>query len=495
VVHKRLFFIDETNTPVHRFITKFPFIKWTAFRSPMTKLPLMRAVGGLFVLLTAARSLGLVKEILLTTRFGLCNELDAFLIAASIPLLFVSILGNAYGTAIVPVFYRVEQNAGHEPAQHLFQSAMFLGIGFFFLAALLLAAFSPWLIELLAAGFSQEKARLTHSIFLWMLPVVVCGGLSASGAAILNARGTVTPPVLIATVTPILTITLLTLPNVTASGVLVAGFVGGAVVECALTVLYLRKGNFRCLPWFHGMTGDLTQIWTHFLPVSAGSAIHGCQVLIDQSLASRLGEGAVAALSYGGKLVGLAVNLVGQPISTAVFPQFVKAVSEKDWNELRHKLYLSLRISLMISIPVMLVLMACSRPLVTVIFRRGHFTAADASWVAVIQVMAAVQLPVFLVCLVLVRFSQAVMQPRWQFAAGVANFISSLAFGMWLLPYLSEAGIALSKTAVYSVSTLILAMCAASVLRKRRQSTQMSIPKPHLINSLANERTSVTHLT
>ena len=59
----------------------------------------------------------LVKEGVVASRFGTQAELDAFLIAYLLPAYAVTLVGNSFALALVPVFVRERERAGDDAAR------------------------------------------------------------------------------------------------------------------------------------------------------------------------------------------------------------------------------------------------------------------------------------------------------------------------------------------------------------------------------------------
>ncbi len=103
-----------------------------------------------------------------------------------------------------------------------------------------------------------------------------------------------------------------------------------------------------------------------------------------------------------------------------------------------------------------------SHPEIELLLERGNLTGADTLRVAEIQGYFVLQLPFFLVSLILVRLLAALTLNRAVFAITAFNSVLNVALNYWLMQSMGVAGIALWSTLVHVLSILLLAVVAAA---------------------------------
>ncbi|NJM45607.1 MAG: hypothetical protein HC860_05045 [Alkalinema sp. RU_4_3] len=119
---------------------------------------------------------------------------------------------------------------------------------------------------------------------------------------------------------------------------LAVGLVVGAVLELGLIAVSLRRQRLAIRPRWTGWSPELRQVAGQFFPVMAGACVFASSELIDQSMASQLPAGSVAALGYGNKMVSLPLTLMTTAIGTAVMPYFSQLIGQNKWSELHQLL-------------------------------------------------------------------------------------------------------------------------------------------------------------
>jgi putative peptidoglycan lipid II flippase len=92
--------------------------------------------------------------------------------------------------------------------------------------------------------------------------------------------------------------------------------------------------------------------------------------------ASRLGEGAISAVSFAWLIVMMPLGVIGMAISTAAFPTLAEHAANED-DRLTPTLRSTLRLILFLALPAGAGLMLLAKPLVVVALQRGAFDVAS----------------------------------------------------------------------------------------------------------------------
>ena len=108
-----------------------------------------------------------------------------------------------------------------------------------------------------------------------------------------------------------------------------------------------------------------------------GTAIIQLNFVVNNSLASMMGEGAVSAINYAWLLMMLPQGVFAPAVGTAAFPTFAEQVARGERDEMRSTLSATLRAVFFLSIPATVGLLMLGRPLVELLFERGAFEAGS----------------------------------------------------------------------------------------------------------------------
>ncbi len=178
--------------------------------------------------------------------------------------------------------------------------------------------------------------------------------------------------------------------------------------------------------------------------------------MINQGMAAMLGPGSVAALNYGNKLIAVPIGLATTALGTAVIPYFSRMVARNDWVGVRHTLKHFLRAIFVAAIPLTILLILISEPVVRIIYQRGSFTEADTHLVAQIQVLFALQIPFYVAGILVVRLISSALANHILLIGNIISVVLSVFLNYLFIKILGVAGIALSTSCVYLGSFLFL---------------------------------------
>lgn len=104
------------------------------------------------------------KEIAVSYRYGVSDQLDAYLIAFLYASLMVSILSNSFNLAIVPTYVRVREKKGFRTACRLFGDITGWSLVFLLAECLVLALLADSVVPLMGSGFGPQKMALTRNL-------------------------------------------------------------------------------------------------------------------------------------------------------------------------------------------------------------------------------------------------------------------------------------------------------------------------------------------
>jgi len=421
----------------------------------------MITVGGFtFVVNLAATA----KELVVANQFGTGDVLDAFLIAFLLPSFAINVVMGSFNAALIPTFIHVRENEGLEKAQQLFSSVTVWNTVVLVIVSVLLAMASSFILPILGSGFSPEKQALTRSIFFVLLPILAISGLGITWAAVLNASERFALVAISPMIKPIVTVALLVvMSKIWGIYALAAGTVGGVVLETGLLAWGVRRRGFHLVPRWHGLTPPMKKVINQYLPMVAGAFFMSSTSLVDQSMAAMLGAGSVSTLNYAGKVLTLILGIGSVSLGTAVFPHFSRMVAASDWAGIRHTLKTYIYLILLVTIPLTLILVYFSEPLVRLFFERGAFTSADTWRVSQVQALFLLQVPFYFLGILMVRLISSLNMNAILMQAAIINLLCKIVFNYLLMQRLGAAGIALSTTLMYMVS---LIYCSIMVYRK-----------------------------
>ena len=409
------------------------------------------AMGTAFV-----KVLAVVKELVVAWKFGTSAEIDAFLIALTIPSFIFTVVGNSFNAALIPTYIKVREREGRIAAQKLFAGATIWSIGLLTITTGIMLATAPLYLPKIAGGFSPKTLELTYQL-LWMTsPMVLLSGINTVWGAVLNAGERFALVALAPILTPALTMIFLLV--VTDWGVfsLSVGLIGGQLLELLIIGRSLRQQGISLAPRWSGFDPHMREVASQYAPMIAGAFLMCSSDLVDRSMAALLPSGSVASLSYGNKIIALPITIATTALSTAVIPYFSKMVAQNDWKGIRRSLDRYLGLIFIVTVPLTGAIILCSEPIVRVLLQRGSFTASNSQLVAQIQACFALQIPFYIASILVVRLISAMRKNHILMWGSAGNLIINISMNYLFMQWLGVKGIALSTSFVYIFSFFFL---------------------------------------
>jgi putative peptidoglycan lipid II flippase len=436
------------------------------------KLPtLIAAMASVAIFNFVVKAIGASKDLVVAHHFGTNDALDAFFVALLIQILIVNTVSASLGDAFLPVFMHERGTKGHADGARAIRNVMTLGGVTLLVIALAVALFAHPLVNAFAPQFSPEKQQLTCTLLYYLLPTAVVAGVSAPFAPVLNASHRFKLAASVPGITPALTLVLL-LGLGTSYGVypLVIGMLVGSVLEASLMAYTLNALDYPARPGWSGYDTALRRTVSQGVPLIFASFLATSSMVVDQSMVSYLGSGAISAFNYGTKVVALVLGIGGIAITNVIYPEFARQVAEKNWVEVKRVMTTYMKWTFLAGVVATGVGILMSPLVVRLLFQRGSFTAADTEAVSEIQQYFLLQVPFHLSSLVTVKLLSALGRNHLLIVCSVMNATINLLANRLLMYRLGPAGIALSTSIVFVFAFMFLVVASRRELTLRMRS-------------------------
>lgn len=194
----------------------------------------------------------------------------------------------------------------------------------------------------------------------------------------------------------------------------------------------------------------------------AGQMLFALTPLVDPFFAARLGEGQVATLSYANRLVLGLLSLTGLGLQRAGLPLLSQLMASNPAEARKTVLRWSLAAAGAGSL-IGILIAALADPIVAGIFERGQFTQQSREQVAVLLRLGMLQVPVFLVGLVMVTALASERAVGILAIVTASGLLTKVVFSALLAPWLGVQGLLMATALMY----LVTALMAGLALRLR----------------------------
>jgi len=200
-----------------------------------------------------------------------------------------------------------------------------------------------------------------------------------------------------------------------------------------------------------------------YTPVALGLAVSAVGVAIDTNLASRTGEGSLAAMRFATTLVQLPLGLVATAVTSAILPTLSRygpsvltGAGRGDLVEYKSYLALGMKVVLLAIMPAAVGLVLLREPVVQILFQRGNFDAEATQRTALAFLGYTPSLPAAAMDQMLIFAFYALKNTLVPVAVGLLGVGIYLAVALALISPLGFFGLALANSAQIVSHALVL---------------------------------------
>lgn len=425
-----------------------------------------RAAGVVAAAALLSRVLGLVREIVVRQNLGVSSlEATAFDIASRFPeAIFLIIAGGAIGSAFIPTFAAYFAGDDEQGGWRLFSAVINLATMIVTVTAAVIALFATPVVQFFYAdNIAQQPALLplTVSLMRVMLLSTVIFGASGVIMGALNARQHFLLPALAPTIYNL---------GIIAGGILGADWPIGAAMGLAwgtnigalghflIQLPGLRQQRARYAAVVSVRDPGVRQVLRLMAPRVLGLSFSEVNKFIILFLTGSMTLGTLPVLNTALRLIIMPQGILGQALGIAAFPTLATMAARGAYGEMRRILSDSLRLLMFLGIPITVLLMMLSQPIVAILYERGMFDAAATELVAFALIFYAVGLVALAALEVVARTFYALSDTLTPVVVGGVQIVVMWVLSLWLrdsvfpaLGWLPLGGLALG----FSVSNFL----------------------------------------
>lgn len=403
------------------------------------------------------------RELSLAYFFGATSLTDAYIVAFSIPTVIFGLIGLGITNGYIPIYNQIKEISSNEMAKKFtinFSNIMILICFFIYILGFF---FSSHLVKLFSYGFRGEileKASFyTKFSLLTIIPIMLVAIFS--GYLRLNDIFFAIPIMGISTNLLYILGIYISYKN---ENFFLLVFFTCLISFFQLIFLcpFIFKTGYRHNFKISIHDKNLHQLLILSIPIIFGTSLEQINILIDRTIASTLGSGAITILNYSSKLNGAILSLSIMTILNILFPKFSSLVSENNIEKLKKQIHYVINMIFIFAFPVMFGIIIFNREVSLFIFKRGNL---DEETVLTI----AKCLSFYSICFVALCFRDLSTKIFYSFKNSKTPVINSsigiilnIILNIILSRYLGVSGIALAT----SISTIFVSILLFYNLKK-----------------------------
>ena len=430
-------------------------------RATLRPVTLFKAASIVSLLTLASRVTGLLRDVLMSSVFGVSALTDAFYVAFRIPNLFRRVFGEgAFSQAFVPVLAATRTGAGDAGARTLVDHVATLLLWTLVLLCIAGVVGAPLLVWALASGLRKTPHAYDAAIVMtrWMFPYIGFMSLVALAGGVLNTWRRFAVPAASPVLLNVAMIAAIAFgaPWFGRLGIepiyaLCIGVMGGGVLQLAIQLPALRA--IGMWPRIGVSAGALRSAWADpatrnvlrlMLPALLGVSVAQISLLINTQIASYLPSGSVSWLNSADRLMEFPTALLGVALGVVLMPQLAAARAGGDAERYSGMLDWGLRLVVLLAIPCSVALLVFAGPLVATLFHYGAFKDSDVSQVALALGGYGSGLLGLVAVKVLAPGYYASHDMRTPMRIAIVALVATQLLNLALVPVLRHAGLALS---------------------------------------------------
>jgi putative peptidoglycan lipid II flippase len=392
----------------------------------------------------AARILGYVRTVVISSTFGATSDLDAFLAAFRIPdLMYQLVAAGALSSALIPVLAGLLAAGEESRAWRVASTVSTLMLVTLTIICLVAWVLAPELVPIFTPGF--DEATLEEAIALTRIMLVAPILLAAGAAAtsILNARQLFAAAAL-APISYNLTIviaTILLAPLFGVEGVAI-GVVAGAAAHVLVQLRPLRTTGFRFSR--RPETADRAARRTFALlgPRAVGLGAAQFALIALTAFASTVGAGAITAFAVAFALLQIPLGLIGVPLGVVLLPALSSRHSEGAVAEYVRLVTRPVRLLLVVMVPIAALGIVLAYEVVTILFGYGNYSEEAVAASAVTLTVLLIGLPAHASIAILARAFYAAQDTRTPVIAALVAVAINVVVGYLVVATAALPGLA-----------------------------------------------------
>lgn len=340
----------------------------------MARGDLARAAVLITALALVSKFLGFGREMIFAAFYGASGVMDAYVVANMLPAVLGAVVQQGIVTAFIPVYNTYLARGDQRDADRLANTVVVLVVVCTGLIGAAAYVFMPYLVAAVAPGFAPPRLALTVRLTRIMLPILLLSGLLGLANAVQQAHKRFFYPALVGLPYNIVIISGVAL-LASRWGIYAAAVATTLAVVAQVCIQWpgLKSVGFRLRPALDLGHPGVRRMAALILPVLFGTAANHANLFVDRMLASSLPAGSIAALTYASRVNAVCIGLFVTSVITVIFPTLAQCAARQDMAAFKRHLNVSIRVIAFIIIPIMVIFLVFSKPIIAAAFQRGVF--------------------------------------------------------------------------------------------------------------------------
>jgi putative peptidoglycan lipid II flippase len=416
-----------------------------------------------------SRLLGLAREVVAASYFGVTGAMSAFTIAFQVPNLVRALFADsALQGAFVPVFTELLEKGERREAFRVASTLFFLICLVLGAVTALFILFAEPVMSVFAPGFDDDPALadLTVQLAQIMFPIVALLALSGLTVGMLNSFEHFAVPALAPVAWNVVIILALVglvpvFPEEDEIYAYAIGILVGTVVQFLLPLPWLRGRGERFTFRLDWRNERVRRVLKLMLPVTIALGLINLSLAINVGIGSLVSVETPAAIDKAFRLYQLPQGLFSISIATILFPTLARFAARGARDDLRRTMGTGVRQITLLLIPSAVLMAVLAEPVTRLVYERGVFDAEATELTSTAMFWWSLSLPFQGVSLLFSRTFFSLQRPWATTALAGVNLAVNFGLALALYERFEIAGIVVATVA----GTVVMCVAQGWILR------------------------------
>lgn len=423
----------------------------------MSKNKIFKATFIIMIVTVITRCLGLVRDGLVISSFGVGIDSNAYIAAVSVPDAVFGIIGLAISTTFIPMLSEIRNKHGKEKMFQFSNNIISIISVICITISIFGFFFTEEVVRLFVRGFDAETMKLT--VFLTKISMVnilfLC--LKACFISMLQVcEDFVMPSILGLFFNAPIILYLAIFTPVSVVGLTIANVIGN-ILSVLVQIPSLYKQGFRIKPFINLKDERVRRTLILIMPVIIGAGANSLNLIVDKNIASLVFSDGVSILEYGQKLVVFTNVAITTSIVSVMYPLMANKLNSGDGKGFLEYLSKSIVVIALFLVPIMMGFVFLRVEIINLIWVHGEFNNPEAILLTTTVFAAyALQLPFFGARDVLNSSLFSMQKTKTTTINGVIGVVTNIILSIILSKYIGIAGIAIASTIASCITAILL---------------------------------------
>lgn len=325
------------------------------------------------IFIIVGKLLSFAKDIAISSYFGIGLDTDAFFIAFNTTTIVFVAFYSTISLVFLPMYNENKIKYGNHLASKFTSNILNIYLIITFFVMIFTIYFAPFIVSLVNHSPSLENISLTTTL----LRIMTLSFLFTIFISFMTTIQLSNEQYLIPHIIPIINNLTILIAIVFLSnkyGIVVPAIAGviGWIVQAPLHKYIVNK-SFKYKLYINIKDSSVKKMALMFLPAFLGVFVDQSNMMVDTILASGLEAGNVSALNYSNRLISFSSGIFIMAIMTIMYPIFSKYIVNNEIKKLTTSIQMSIRVLLLVMLPITVIVVIFSQEIVTIVFQRGEF--------------------------------------------------------------------------------------------------------------------------